>query len=266
MSRKMSDDELHAHIMLSTSFITNYFAEMEAGLPDDKKRAQLLGYWLIDYIGFLRKEVDFDPTKLVRYKRGSIVKAHLGYRIGSEEGGLHYGIVLDVNNNKSDQNVTIIPLTSVKPHTDVEHLHRSKLFLGDEVYQSLSDKKNKSMHEAQSIVDSLTVEIARYTENAPEEDTPEYKKWQVEARAWLTSARHRLEIFNEKIENLKRLESQLNKMKRGSIALVGQITTISKLRIYDPLFPSDVLNSVRLSNESLDKIDNKIKELYTHTK
>ena len=51
-------------------------------------------------------------------------------------------------------------------------------------------------------------------------------------------------------------------MKTGSIALVNQITTISKIRIYNPLHSNDVLGNVKVSNEILDAIDDKIRELY----
>ena len=49
-------------------------------------------------------------------------------------------------------------------------------------------------------------------------------------------------------------------MKLGSIALVGQITTVSKMKIYDPKNKYGVLKNVRISNDSLNKIDEKIKE------
>ena len=52
-------------------------------------------------------------------------------------------------------------------------------------------------------------------------------------------------------------------MKSGSIVLLGQITTISKIRIYDPKRSDDVLADIRLSSPTLDKIDAKIIELYT---
>ena len=51
-------------------------------------------------------------------------------------------------------------------------------------------------------------------------------------------------------------------MKKGSIALVSQITTISKPRIYDPKNSSDILSNLRVSNHTLDLIDSKIKELF----
>ena len=52
------------------------------------------------------------------------------------------------------------------------------------------------------------------------------------------------------------------KMKKGSIALISQITTISKQRIYDPKVSSDILANLRVSDSTLNLIDAKIKELF----
>lgn len=53
-------------------------------------------------------------------------------------------------------------------------------------------------------------------------------------------------------------------MKCGSIALVNQITTISKIRIYDPKTDHDILSGIRLSNEKLDLIDDEIQKNYKY--
>lgn len=68
--------------------------------PKLQKKASILSYWLDDYMRMLKKEETFNPRKLKRYKRGEIVKVHLGYNIGNEEGGLHYAIVLTKNDSK----------------------------------------------------------------------------------------------------------------------------------------------------------------------
>ena len=52
-------------------------------------------------------------------------------------------------------------------------------------------------------------------------------------------------------------------MKKGSIALLNQITTISKQRIYYPKTAKDFLSGVRLSNSSLYLLDKKLIELFT---
>ena len=54
----------------------------------------------------------------------------------------------------------------------------------------------------------------------------------------------------------------LNQMKTGTIALVNQLTTISKQRIYNPKKDFDILSGIQLSDDSMKKIDEKIKQLF----
>ena len=66
------------------------------------------------------------------------------------------------------------------------------------------------------------------------------------------------------VENssLEKMRKEITKMKKGSIALTSQITTISKIRVYDPKSDYDILSGIKLSNEKLDLIDNEIKKNY----
>lgn len=68
--------------------------------PKLQKNAITLSYWLHNYMNMLKREETFNSKKLKRYKRGEIIKVHLGYNIGSEQGGLHYAIVLTKNTIK----------------------------------------------------------------------------------------------------------------------------------------------------------------------
>jgi hypothetical protein len=61
---------------------------------------------------------------------------------------------------------------------------------------------------------------------------------------------------------IRNMNNEIKKMKQGSIGLVNQITTISKIRIYDPKSSHDVLGNIRFSSEKLDIIDDAIKDLY----
>lgn len=72
----------------------------------------------------------------------------------------------------------------------------------------------------------------------------------------------KVEQFNVAFKYIKKVEKEISKMKKGSIALISQITTISKQRIYDPKNSSDILSNLRVSNHTLDLIDSKIKELF----
>lgn len=225
----------------------------------DPKRQKLLAYWIQDYVRFLKKEASFDPQKLIRYKRGAIVKAHLGYRVGSEEGGLHYAVVMNVDASQKSPIVTIIPLTSVKPGKDIEKLHPSQVYLGDEIYQSLNAKLDKAIDEIEEIRQSL---IAKLEELTIELKAPDARAHTAERKVAVDLVEKQLDVWEQKKYHSQKMSDEISTMKRGSIALVGQITTISKIRIYDPLYPADTLNKIRLSDASLTKLDQKVKDLF----
>ena len=66
----------------------------------------------------------------------------------------------------------------------------------------------------------------------------------------------------EDLKTLEKFEDEISKMKKGSIALVNQITTVSKQRIYNPQRYSDILSGLQLSDNSLKLICNKLKQLF----
>lgn len=71
------------------------------------KREHLLASWLSEYSRYIKQEETFKPQYLKRYKRGEIIKVNLGYRLGNEEGGPHYAIVLNKNNSPYSDILTI---------------------------------------------------------------------------------------------------------------------------------------------------------------
>lgn len=76
--------------------------------------------------------------------------------------------------------------------------------------------------------------------------------------AWEEKDKHN----KEQQEYLDKIGLEISRMKRGSIALVNQITTISKIRIFDPRSLKGVLAGVSLSEENMEKINQKVKDLY----
>lgn len=244
--------------------ITNLLESLAASTDEkQQKRSNLLSYWISDYCRMLKSEDTFLPQKLIRYKRGQIVKVHLGYRIGSEEGGLHYAIVLDNKNNLSSSVLTIIPLTSVKKHVNPNKLPRGNVFLGNEIYRTLFAKVNSLLQQATAeyvACENSLSELEAYAAsqvNPSQEDRDNIKARIAEIRAQVDHTHTQIKYWD-------RTKKELDRMKTGSIALVGQITTVSKQRIYDPLRPHDPLKDIRVSNDILDRIDKKIIELFTN--
>ena len=58
---------------------------------------------------------------------------------------------------------------------------------------------------------------------------------------------------------IKKMENEISKMKKDSIALINQITTISKQRIFKDI----VRRNVKISSKSLDLIDKQIIHFFT---
>lgn len=225
-------------------------------IQDDKhlKKANLISYWLKDYIQYLKQEETFNCATLKEYCRGDIIKANLGFNIGNEEGGLHYCVVLDKKNAKLYSTLTVIPLSSLKLTT---RINKTSVFLGDDIYQNLL-KKNKVLLEDSQQQGLILEKQLSEVYNLPEttEDESIIKKYKVKQIA---------ETINKnyiKLELIKKINQELEQMKKGTIALVNQITTISKQRIYNPKKDFDILSGIKLSEEKMKLIDEKVKKLY----
>lgn len=219
---------LHKDIALKklNTLLTNYINS--SNLMD---KADKLSYWLEDYCKLLSFEDEFKPYFLKKYHRGDVLKVNLGYNVGNEEGGLHYCVVLDKNNSIYSGIITVIPLTSDKGKS----LHSSEINIGNEIYSNLKIKINLLVSELTHKIYSVKPENLEKKE---------------------------IDNALSKLSLITKIDKEMAKMKSGSIALVSQITTISKQKIYDPQNTGDILSDIRISNESLELINNKMKKLF----
>lgn len=72
--------------------------------------------------------------------------------------------------------------------------------------------------------------------------------------------------LNLQIATIGKHLNAMDKLKPGTVANIGQITTISKKRIVNPIRNTNSLYNVRLSASDLDEINEKLKKLYTFEK
>ena len=216
------------------------------------KKADILSYWLEDYSRFLDCESDFNPKHLKRYKRGEIIKANLGFNIGSEEGGLHYCVVIEKNNPQSSPVLTVIPLTSSKS-TDKKQ-YAGQVFIGNDLKNKVEDKCNMLIKKAYEKFSNTAKIVEDFSNGEISIESAEIDNTTIEE----------IKQFLKALESAEKVYNEANRMKAGSIALVNQITTISKIRVYDPKTNKDILSNIRLSDESLNKIDAEIKKLFTY--
>lgn len=221
--------------------------------PDNKvnTKSDKLSYWLEDWTTFLDFESRFSPSSLKRYKRGEIIKVHLGYNIGSEEGGLHYAVIVKKDNSIYNPVITIIPLTSIKHDKDLTHLRKGEVLLGNELFSKFSAKFNETFHSTKEEYQRLQGTIQQFKDN---EHALYSQALKIE---------NKQKVINNQLNLLDKMRFEISKMKNGSIALVNQITTISKIRIYDPKTTKDMFSGIILSDEGLTKIDEEIIGRYT---
>ncbi len=250
MSVHKSKKELDIHKEEALKTLNNYIDKLITS--EDEKlqdKADKISYWFEDYAKFLDFETSFDTSKFPKYKKGQIIKVHLGFNIGSEEGGLHYAIVIENNNSVKSPVLNIVPLTSVKSTTDVSKIRKDlgQVYLGNELYRLLNAKVSALQTSISAELSSLEKIITSLSIDSSQ----------------IKTSKERLNKCKKELEILKKTEKEISKMKIGSIALVGQITTISKIRIYDPKNTRGVLSGIRVSNETLDKIDEVICQLFT---
>lgn len=235
-------DAVHELSALLTQRMTSSDSKLQ-------KTAVTLAYWIKDYVWLLGEELTA-PSTYRKYKRGCVVSVHLGFRIGHEEGGLHYAIVLDKRDSVRNPILTVLPLTSLKENINLDHLYFKKLYIGSEIIDSICNKIQQSIDYFNSELEQLTEELEKL-KNAAERDP--FKINECKGRLKRADAELRL--------NTKHL-AKMVKMKFGSIALVDQVVTVSKLRVYDPCSSKDMLYGIRVSDGTMDKIDEKIKQLY----
>lgn len=189
---------------------------------EEYKTSHLLSYWINDYANYHDEEKSFDTGKLITFKRGSIVKANLGFNIGHELGGLHYCIVLTKNDTPKNGTLNVIPLTSK------DKKYKGCVNLGSEIYELLIQNIQAEQISLRELV----------KESTNQEITDEMQR---------------------KLEYIHKLSTEVKKMKNNSVALLNQITTISKQRLFD----IDILHKVRLSSSTLDILDKTIIDFFT---
>ena len=187
-------------------------------------------------------------------------------------------MVLDNHNAQSSPVITVIPLTSVK---DNGPIHNNNVELGNELYRLLKikyDTINQTLKEEQeeilttiqafsaliSLTDDVILELADC-----DKGSTEFSQKLLTGQQYLDAAKYLQTEWEQKQKHNQEEQDYLNKigkeiaqMKEGSIALVNQITTVSKIRIFDPRNLKGVLSGISLSEESMEKINDKLKELY----
>lgn len=246
------------------------------GEPKDK-RADKIDQWIESWTKYLKREQEFNPRSLPLFKRGSVIVVDLGFNVGSEYGGIHYAIVLNKRDSRRNHLLHILPLTSIKEKTDLENLKYYQLSLSDEIHrlliqkankglQTINEKRNSCINEIHLLKNKLSEIESLANEQQKDPDTnPKLESYLETEISNVKSKQEELEKIVNQITSqsiyIEKLVEKISKLKKGSIALLNQVTTISKLRILDPINQRSFFNDIVLSTETLDIIDTALKNI-----
>lgn len=255
MSKHLTLEKLNSLISTAIESIKNMFANLLSKHTDkDNKKASLLAYWAKDYTKYITSEENFDSKSLIKYKRGDVLLIEFGFRIGSELGGRHHAVVVDKDNSIYSDTITVVPLSSLKSHyksNKYTFILRNGLF---NLYYNRMEKRIKEIEEQNNKInnnkDSILLEFSNNNINLDE-----LKKFQ----GILKKESNELDI---QLAMLEKHIHALEKLKNGTVMNVGQITTISKMRIVNPKNKKDSLYKVKLSLDDLDILNRHIKNLF----
>lgn len=126
--------------------------------------------------------------------------------------------------------LNVIPLTSKKINKTYSS---SSVNLGKELYNILNNNLSKENDKLNNLLKNIE----------KLDDIPENIQ----------------NVIKEEQKYIDKMSKEINKMKQDSIALINQITTISKQRLFDDI----ILRKVHLSNNSLDLMDAQIIKFFT---
>ena len=287
MGSNRTNQEIAIYTETVIQELDDYLKHLQTFGNSENKRSEKIAQWIENWTKYLNIEHEFNPKSIQALKRGSIVYADFGFNIGREYGGLHYAIVLNKKDARSNHLLHVLPLTSVKETTDMNNLKYFQLPIGNEVFQLLNSelydnyliKEEELQKRAETIdalveenkkaiknienatdsnIDALYIEQARTIENNLTFASVEAKK----IRQELKDNKELLANIKKKLKYAQKTVAKTEHMNKDSIVLLNQVTTISKLRLYDPKNNNSILNGIVLSTDTMNKIDMALKNIF----
>lgn len=267
MGKPITKEDVIAHkkqaIRKLNNLLETYISD---GRIDLLKKAHLISYWLENFTTYVSAEDNFDSSRLLRYRRGDVLRINFGFNVGKELGGMHFAVVIDNDNKRNADVLTVIPLSS----TDGRIVHSRNVDLGTELFVKITDVQNKLFTETEERLSNATENAKLFTSavellknvDAAEKASPEFKNKLKEVLDYKSQMESEKDLLEKQIANLERNNREIQKLKSGSMAVINQITTVSKQRIYTPKRSEDFLYGISLSPTAMDKINEKLKELY----
>ncbi|HIH7889805.1 TPA: type II toxin-antitoxin system PemK/MazF family toxin [Streptococcus suis] len=277
MASGRTNDEIALYVAQTITELEEYLHHLTKNGDPDDARADKISQWVESWTKYLKQEKKFNPRSIPAFKRGSIVYVDLGFNVGTEYGGIHYAIVLNKKDSRNNTLLHILPLTSIKETTDVDNLKYYQLSLSNEIHRLLIQKAQNNIkliaekkiifEEKQEKINQKIAELKSILKDqvVSEDLNPRFEEYFENELSIVTSEQQEIDKIVRDMtvqsEYLEKLINKIKNLKMGSIALLNQVTTISKLRLLDPINKKSLLTDITLSAETLDIIDDALKNI-----
>lgn len=226
------------------------------------KKFKYLPEWLRAKANYYNSDIKHSQKNNKVFQRGALVMVDFGINVGNELSGNHFAVVLNKSDSPKNGVLTVVPVSSKanKFAIEIDGLisEKSATFL-----DSLITEEMISLHflEKRIVKEHLTEEEKKEMVNEIYEDGGSATYTKYISRQSLSN------ILEEKKKirfKIRQLIDHYEKYNKTSYAKCLDITTISKKRIlflneYDPC------GKIKVSNETLDKIDETIKEWFINS-
>ena len=225
-----------------------------------------LDNWLNTYLDYIPLENKDTEKIFPNIKRGQILYVNFGYNVLSEFRYIHYCVALH-NSPRLNPKITVVPITS-KPHP---HQLAINYELADNLETIIRDKeRSKCWRPFRRIYPEL--QARGFTAISPAIGS--YDTVFTNCTAFINQAMKYLSEDDIKLKNtLKEILVSLKnfddfyksapKLLQSSYLKVEDITTISKARIIYPKTKTHPLYQLKLSNSTLDCLDQEIISKFT---
>lgn len=204
--------------------------------------------WLENISYYFKKECENKlPKSYYHYKRGSVINVNFGVNLGSEFSFTHLAVVLNKQDNRFKNTLTVLPLTSKSG--------KDRLSLGKNIFNQttviIQNEQDEIEKELISIKKDMTSIKNKY------EEVPDDQALLLE----LQPLGDRLETLGLKLSMFQKVKQVYMSFNKESYVRLSDITTISKLRInrinkYDPS------GQIRLTQDQMEKIDIELAKLF----
>ena len=231
-----------------------------------KKKFKNLDSWILfQSSSFKTENINTKKLKFKSYKRGSIVFIDFGIGIGSELSGKHFAIVLSKNDNPKNSKLTVLPLSSKNNNGNNIPLNKELI---DLTFQDLIILKFK----LSQFYTNIKIAIDTKQDNLKFEDKTQsnifknihkiakkhFNKVEDEDGSFYLTKEETFQIIQLANEQIDYLIDFYNNFNKNSYAVIDNITTISKFKTNKPINEFDNLNSLQISDELLNIIDEMI--------